>query len=427
MNLPSDILDYIISFLKPYPESLIAFSKVHPSFSRMAERHRYYNITININTILCNITNRFNPFSLIGLVLGTPRIANYVRVLQFEFQDHPTAATMPDLESISLVLPMFGLLECIRLITRHDDSWQTHLPQSFRTAVEKCLHLPTLRMVHIGHVDFPLSILDDHVNIDYLSLSGLPQVPATSDSPETPYPQLKSLEITGIRNLPFFSIWAKRRIVKLESLTYDYSSDHTILELCSDTLNNLDLTLGHSAADYCTQYDADGADPYDDILPNNLPPLPHLRHLTVRAHVYFDSEPPDPVRYCFSFLPAAVEIIKMASSPALRHVTFDIDIDVSYGSLDEIDFSPLTALAECSNPSPQIDLYIYSKWPHLSFAHTTILSLLADDEDLMELIEQGVLVIHAHEPSPQFFWQVPPFLNKWPFISLALPNSGTVI
>jgi len=131
------------------------------------------------------------------------------------------------------------------------------------TTVENCLRLSTLQAVH----HFPLHILDNHMNTDCLSVSGVPQIPK---SPGPSYPQLKLLEVTGIDNLVSFNTWAKQHIVKLQLLKYP--CDQTILELfdnCLDTLNILDLSLRYgisgelssqfwdhvlNASDYCTTY-----------------------------------------------------------------------------------------------------------------------------------------------------------------------------
>jgi len=46
MNFPFDVLDYIFSFLKSHTD-LVACSKVHPSFSQVAERQLYHHISIH--------------------------------------------------------------------------------------------------------------------------------------------------------------------------------------------------------------------------------------------------------------------------------------------------------------------------------------------------------------------------------------------
>ena len=178
------------------------------------------------------------------LVSETPQIVNYVRVLRIELHNIQMAS---NLEVIASILPMFPLLECIRLTKTflHHIFWQEDLPQSFRTAVENCLHLPTLRMIHVDIANFPLYLLDNNLNIDCISFSGpgRPEIPEAPHS-TTRFLQLRSLDVSGVRNpFRFFDSWAKQRIVKLQSLKHGY--DQTVLEqifdICSDTLINLDL------------------------------------------------------------------------------------------------------------------------------------------------------------------------------------------
>jgi len=255
MEIPFDILDHIFSFLISHPASLVACSEAHHVFSRMAEKYRYYHIITHTGRTYFKYN--LEPSHLTKLLSDKPRIANYVRVLQVELEFPFRASQMaPYLEQIATILPMFPVLECIVLPYRGGTvSWKKDLPQSFRKALEVCLHLLTLREVHVsGFLDFPLSTLDNHANIDCFSLRGPPQ---KSEFADTTYPQLKSLSVKGFHDQhhhAYFGDWAIQHIAKLQSLKYDYSSDVTIpelLEICSDTLNNLDLNLGDSMGDKC--------------------------------------------------------------------------------------------------------------------------------------------------------------------------------
>ena len=81
-------------------------------------------------------------------------------VLQIEFdyyQYEGPDQMSPYLEEIASLLPMFPVLEAIMLLTRRSPlSWQRDLPQSFKTAVENCLYLPTLQDTRRQHVFRPL-------------------------------------------------------------------------------------------------------------------------------------------------------------------------------------------------------------------------------------------------------------------------------
>jgi hypothetical protein len=246
LKFPFDILDYIFSLLQPHPKSLIACSKALPLVSHIIERHRYRHIIIH--TGISDFTHSFEPSHLLKLLSESPGIVNHVHVLQLEFHENYLKCPgrmAPYLEQITSILPMFTALKCIMLHSQYSTfSWEGYFPLSFRTAVEGCLHLPTLQEVQIANLLFPLSLLHDHTHITRFSVFGASKIPESLD---TPYPQLESLSGRDFTEyIVTFASWAKQHILKLRSLAYDYSSNHTILELleiCSNTLNNLDLHL----------------------------------------------------------------------------------------------------------------------------------------------------------------------------------------
>ena len=247
MELPLDVVDYIFGFLKSDSKSLVACSKAHPVFSQIIEKYLYYHIVIHTRT---DPHWSLQPLHFIKLLSDTPQIVNHVRILQIVLHS-PTIHNLEEIQALS----MFPLLECIVLSGNllHPFSWN-ELPQCFRTAVEDCLCLPTLREVHVRNMLFPLSLLDNLVNVDRFSLSGSPQI---HDCQADTYPQLQSLSVhrIGDHKLASFITWAKQRILKLQSLECDYYSDEQIifdlLEICSDTLDNLDLNLEHCYLQEC--------------------------------------------------------------------------------------------------------------------------------------------------------------------------------
>jgi len=250
MNLPFDILDHIFGFLITHPASLVACSEAHPVFSRMVEKYQYHRLTIDLESTRGH---------LMKLLSDRPRIRNYVRVLRIESYLEYCPIRTTHFERTAAILPLFSALECIVLSIAPIRTWERDLPQVFRKALEGCLCLPTLQELHIDHYinDFPVSMLDSHANIDCFSLYGTPKIFTVAD---TTYPQLKSLSITGFylnENHISFGAWAKPRITRLQSLKYDYSSDHTLLELleiCSDTVSILDITLGDDVDCQCEPF-----------------------------------------------------------------------------------------------------------------------------------------------------------------------------
>ena len=246
MELPFDVLDHTFSFLKSHPKALLACSKAHPVFSQIVERYRFHHIIIL--TGVTEFAYSFKPSDLFMRIAETPHIVKYVAVLQVEFnyyQYEGEDRMTHYLDEIARLLPLFPVLECI-MLRSSSVSWQKDLPQTFKTAVENCLQLQTLQEVHIGNISFPLSILDNHANINYLSLSGPPGI--EPGCPETIYPQIKFLALEGFDHgySDVFLTWAKRHIVGLLSLKYDFSCHGMIFEvlgICSDTLENLYLCL----------------------------------------------------------------------------------------------------------------------------------------------------------------------------------------
>jgi len=246
-HLPYDILDHIFSFLKPHPRALYQCSKAHPILSQIVERHRFHHIIVA--TGFSKIAFSLKPSQLLKHLAEKPRIVNYVTILQIDFASgYQGEPIEPTLNEIASLMPMFPVLECIILSTQKSYPVSLKgLPQSFRKALENCLCLPTLQEVHIGNISFPLSMLDNHANINYLSLSHPPQV--EPEYLETTYPQIKFLALGGFDNRSndfARATWAKRHITQLQSLKYDLSCNEMIspvLDVCSDTVENLYIDL----------------------------------------------------------------------------------------------------------------------------------------------------------------------------------------
>src|SRR5260221_3471132 len=247
--LPFDIFDHIFGHLRSDPKSLIACSKAHPALTQITDRHRYYHTIVHTGSTAFPYS--FEPIRLIKLISATPRIVNHVRVLQIEFDGSSLNLMSRFLVDIAWLLPRFLLIECLILSTRLSFylTWQK-LPPSLRTAVEDYLRvgLPTLQEVHVGQLDFPLSILDKNTNINRFSVSITSQIPGYPGKyPDTIYPQLKSLSVRGINYDSYrpFSTWASQRIGNLRSLELD-CTDHVetgldLLKGCSDTLEYLHI------------------------------------------------------------------------------------------------------------------------------------------------------------------------------------------
>jgi len=133
----------------------------------------------------------------------------------------------------------------------------------------------------------------------------------------------------------------------------------------------------------------------------NLSSLRHLKYLTIRTNVSFNRDSTSRY-YCDSLLPAIIKVIKTASS--LQHLDIEINVflpDALVESFDKIDFSPLTDLVEYCASVHHIGLYICPTWKPCAITPSTIVSLLADYESLIQLIDQGTLAIHTEGIAPR--------------------------
>jgi len=311
----------------------------------------------------------------------------------------------PYLEEIASLLTMFPVLECIMFPTlsfAFQAVWQEN---RFRTAMENCLHLPTLQEVHVGDMSFPLSMLNNLANINYLALSGPPKI--ESQCLETTFPQIKSLALQGFehRSSSVFRTWAKRHIIGLQSLKYDLSCYQIILDvfkICSDTLENLCLCFRRQGTPrkLSSRLAWHRAEILDlgqvDLI--DLSSLSHLRHLTIHVEIFFWYDDSDDC-ICSTYLPKAVEILETVSS--LHQLTIEIYVDpANLNKIERIDLSPLGVLTKSSVCFPHIDLYMYTGAPWCCVTPTIMDSLLAKHKGLMELVELGVLAVHPEETAP---------------------------
>ena len=237
-----DILDYIFAFLNP--KSLIACSKAHPFFSTIAERHLYHHIIL-ADPFLFHPAggpgHLVMPSYLIRRLSEAPQIVSHVRILQIEL------GVSEIHEEIALILPMLTSLERIALTSfLFGFSWDSRVSETLKVAVEACLRLPTLRGVYIGHVKFPLAMLDGNANIKTLWLSrSLQRADCLVDANH--FLQLTSLVLEdtlyGNCIIAWGEAWAKQHITKLRSLRCGYGHVLWFLENCSDTLTDLDIEL----------------------------------------------------------------------------------------------------------------------------------------------------------------------------------------
>ena len=156
---------------------------------------------------------------------------------------------------------------------------------------------------------------------------------------------------------------------------------------------------------------------WDDYTPSETPKLdlsslPHLERLTIRMNVTYTRDG----RKTCSCLPAAVRIC--GTAPRLRHLTICICVDSYLLSLSDIDFSPLVDLAKLSTSFDHVDIYVYSTKEYLF--RVDVVRALAKYEGVLELIKQGVWVLHVQKVAPtdpRFIMSPSTFRKEFPRVS----------
>ena len=244
MQLPFDIVDYIFSLLVSDRKTLIACSK-DPVLFPFVERHIHDHIIVQFGIKTTTDTDdalrlAFGPENLVKLVSENPHIVYYVRILQIQVDSgHPDEMD----DSFANTLLKFPGLECIMLAASKARGWD--VLDSFRAALEDRLNLPTVKEVHLRGDRTPLSLLNNSKNITNLSLSGFSienQLCAST------LPQLHSLRLLTRDVSPLLLAWIKCHIQELRSFKCALRNGQDILgllELCSGTLEKLDLSVGY--------------------------------------------------------------------------------------------------------------------------------------------------------------------------------------
>ena len=233
--LPYEVLDHIFSFLRSRPRSLLACSDAHPIFAQIVERYLYYHIIIPSISPQSDHRRgyRLELWRIIEVLSETPHINDYVRIMEITFKDYNMRYTAP-------IFSRFRSLQCIKL--PYCGSWQS---LDLRDAMADCLRLPTLQEVHFGDIGVPLSILEGRANITRISLSRYIQ---PFDGPHrSEFPQLESLFADNFPSHIWDCLmkWGKRHLVKLQSVTHQYSGEKflELLGICSNSLRDLDVIM----------------------------------------------------------------------------------------------------------------------------------------------------------------------------------------
>ena len=268
MALPTEIVDYILGFLKPDLISLKTCTQTHPSgmISDLAERHLYSSITIIYdNGIVSDSTSEicFRARDLSEILCKNPRIANYVRNLKINYLEerHPNPS---NLEKISLILPLFSLLRKLTINQARDyydiaiGAWRTMNPAVPTTVCNYLLdplRFPSMPDVRIENFSLDSSLLHHCQSFKSLTFSQCSFRPDTSTLDPGifyPPPLVKSLSIERCDGVSLHNIVSWVRTLPLRSLRLfglgDYACssddfDSLLSQLFSSSLNDLDVNF----------------------------------------------------------------------------------------------------------------------------------------------------------------------------------------
>ena len=247
MSLPTDVVDYILSFVEV--ATLQACAQSHPILSELSERHLYSDIILH-DELRSPDRNRLclRISQLAKLLSYDAHIVNYVRNLTIYVRSYMGWVRPINVEDISSMLPMFPQLRKFTVTSRSNCRWQ-QLPKKFRSAFFDTLNLRPLKDVSIERISgFPLSSLGTMRN---LTLDTYTCHIMSPGSPGALHRQgSATLESLSIRNcdemaLRIITSWVRGRRVR--SLKFPDLQEYKLLPQlfsgCAESLTSLDLDI----------------------------------------------------------------------------------------------------------------------------------------------------------------------------------------
>ena len=254
MSLPTDVVDYILSFLQV--SALESCAQSHPLLSKLVERHLYSSIILLDAPLYpwardtCHLYLRISQ--LIKRISDNAHIANYVRNLTIYVTNDFGLFRSTNLEDILPIMPMFSQL---RKVTFSDDtgrglSWQ-RLSMKFRSAFFSTLNQQPLKDVSIRHIsDFPLSLLDNCETVRSLTLHRCSYVYHEDALHISGSTTLESLSIRDCDEASLRSIiaWVQTRRVRSLEFLQRFRLLPQLLSGCVNSLTDLTLDFYHESA-----------------------------------------------------------------------------------------------------------------------------------------------------------------------------------
>ena len=251
--LPSDVIDYIFSFLQSDCATLRECSKSHPFLALLAERHLYVYIALQNHPTRND--PKLLPSELLEVFAERPEILNnIVQGLSIELIPLQMAEMKRSLEDIASILSIAGpRLRSITLTARSPVAWR-NLDEAFQKAFLNCIRSPSVTEASLQDVvGFQLSELVGRRGLKRLSLQGrFRQTTGTFTVLFQPHPilELESLSLCDFRPLRNIVYWEPLRNLRAldfhSSKVGDFYALKTLLGHCSGSLTCLRVDLADS-------------------------------------------------------------------------------------------------------------------------------------------------------------------------------------
>ena len=419
MSLPTDIVDYILSFSQV--SALESCAQSHPILSKLVERHLYSTIILHDEPLSPHVHHLCLRISQLTKRLSdNAHVANYVRNLTIYVNSDLRLVRPTNLEDILPIMPMFSQLRKVTFsdYTGRGLSWQ-RLSMKFRSAFFNTLNQQPLKDVSIGHISgFPLSLLDNCETVRSLTLYRCSYVhhegalhkpgPATLESLS-----IRDCDKTSLRNI---IAWVRTRRVRSLEFLQRFELFPQLLSGCVNSLTDLTLDFENiesvsciflimcSGADRCWLVSSIFKFSLDDNIPELLPTIntfpftlsaaPHLKKLSVCSEPLirrpFVAYLKAPYWQHYSDVPAITQLIRTAP-PSLEELILKIKFNEGQsGPLPNghVIWSPFIPLAtECS--SLPIKVYLSARFRRMKPQPAVI----SDCKEMTRFVEQGVFIL----------------------------------
>ena len=436
-NLPIDIVNHIMSFLRSDIVTLRTCAEIHPILFDLSERYIYANVTLCDNLYDLSSPTDLRTSEFTQILARRPDIANHVRSLEVVCVNGDPGSeqhevTSSHLDDVASLLPMFAELTRFTITGILNDfyfSWHS-MPETFCQAFLYCLHTQVIMedIVISCIAFFSMSLLNNCKNVrvtfDYCPEVQFDKKSTISEDVSQSYP-VPFDHISIIRSetsMENIAAWVKShglRSLGCEAIEFT-TSFQRLLVACSGSLTDLCLDTKYctfsvanfyhskseahficfSASEINSSYQiSDESTIHNEkisLFPFTLANLRHLTRLTIdtNSRMCYSDASRTPL---YSPIPAIAELLSTAP-PTLKEVSIKFNFTFS-GLAFEHDpvviwfpFIPLAARCASASISVYISPSFCIRNSEEKFSPGFFTSF-ADYKGLTPYVQSGVVVI----------------------------------